>query len=171
MRPEKQLIEKEYKNALDGAGCVVVTDYRGLSAQALDRLRGGLEGLPADYLVVKNRIFKRLLAEAGMEELAPFFKEQTGLVFGGDNLPEVVKALAKFIEEEEVLEIRSAVWNGDYFDQAAIKRLVELPCREVLLAQVVSGIQSPLAGLVGVARQLVSSVVYVLKAISEKEGS
>ncbi len=169
MRPEKQLIEKEYKNALDGAGCVVVTDYRGLSAEALNRLRGELEDLPADYLVVKNRIFKRLLAEAGMEELAPFFKEQTGLAFGGDNLPEVIKALAKFIEEEEVLEMRTAVWNGDYFDQTAIKRLVELPCREVLLAQVVSGIQSPLSGLVGVFNQLLSSIVWVLKEVGDQK--
>ncbi len=169
MRPEKQLIEKEYKNALDGAGCVVVTNYRGLSAEALNRLRGELEDLPADYLVVKNRIFKRLLAEAGMEELAPFFKEQTGLAFGGDNLPEVIKALAKFIEEEEVLEMRTAVWNGDYFDQTAIKRLVELPCREVLLAQVVSGIQSPLSGLVGVFNQLLSSIVWVLKEVGDQK--
>lgn len=146
--------------------CLVMTDYRGLSARALDQLRGKLAGLPADYLVVKNRLFKRLLEDAGLTALAPSLKGQTAVALGGDNLPGLLKALMNFMEEEGAPQVKSAVWNGDYFDQATLKKLADLPSREALLTQVLAGIQAPVTGLVGLFNQLLASLVRTLKEIS-----
>jgi large subunit ribosomal protein L10 len=53
---------------------------------------------------------------------------------------------------------------------ADIERLATLPPREVLLGQVMAGIQSPIAGLVGVLSGTIRSLAYVLQARAEQLG-
>jgi len=168
MRPEKQLMENEYKSRLDRSRAVVLTEFTNLSASTLNRLRKELKNLEAEYLVVKNRIFKRALKDTGFSSLAPLLQGQSALAFGGDKLPELARFLIGFEKEEGSPRIRAAIWGNDYFDAAAVRRLAGLPPRPVLLSQLLGGIQAPLAGLAGVLKQLLTALVIALKEISVK---
>ena len=70
MRPEKKYMEENYRARLGNARSLVMTEYSTLSAQAINRLRRELSSLPADYVVIKNRIFRRVLTGTDLEALA-----------------------------------------------------------------------------------------------------
>ena len=54
-----------------------------------------------------------------------------------------------------------------YFLLEQITALAELPPREVLLGRMLSSMQSPMAGLVGVLQGVLRQLVYVLQAVKD----
>jgi len=51
-----------------------------------------------------------------------------------------------------------------------VEAMSQIPPREVLLGRLVGTIAAPMSQLVGVMRQKVLSLLYVLKAVEEKKG-
>ena len=101
MRPEKEIIRREYADRIRAGRGVVVTEYRGLSSETFNRLRSDLAREAADCLVVKNRIIKRILKDIGMESLEPCFQGQTAVVVTDRELPPLLKMIIKYEEDEE----------------------------------------------------------------------
>jgi large subunit ribosomal protein L10 len=67
--------------------------------------------------------------------------------------------------------VKVGVMGNLVLTAAQVDALAELPPREVLLGQVVGTIAAPLSRLVGVMKQKVSTIVYVLKAIEDKKNA
>ena len=169
MRPEKQLIAKEYAARTRPASGIVVTDYRGLSSEAFNLLRSEVTALEADCLVVKNRIIKYLLKDEGLELLDPFFQGQTAIVITDNELPKLLKVIIKFEDEQGAPCLKAAIWDGTLFDAADLKQLAELPSREELLSRVFSGMKAPLSGLAGVLNGVLAGLVITIKAIHDQK--
>lgn len=169
MRPEKTYIDQEYQRRLSRAEAVVLADYRGLSAESMDRLRSRLRKLTADFLVIKNRLVRRSLQSSKFEKVSPYIKDQTALVMGGENFPEVLKCLLKFKEEAGGPQLRGGVWAEELYEPNGLLRLAELPSRPELLSRMVGGVQAPLSGLVGTLSQVLRGLLNVLKEVGEKK--
>jgi len=169
MRPEKKLMEEEYRLRFETSRSLMITEFSGLSSPSMDRLRRSLEELGADYLVVKNRIFRRALEGSKFSALISSLEGLTAIALGGDNLQEIAKLLKDFADDEESPRIRAAMWGDELFDAGAVQRLAQLPPRPVLLSQLLGGIRAPLAGLPGVLNQLLAGLVRALKEIGKKE--
>lgn len=169
MRPEKELIEKEYRVRLDSASSLVVTEYRGLSAGNFNELRSEFSVQEADYLVVKNRIFKRVLKGGEFEKLAPYCMGQTAVLMADRELPDLLKILIRFKNEEGGPQLKAAVWDESFFDENQLKELSELPSRHELLGRTVGGIGAPLSGLASVLKGLLTGLAVVVKGIGDKK--
>lgn len=169
MRPEKQWLESEYSARLSRAQSVVLTKYTGLSSGAITSLRRELEKLGSDYLVVKNRIFRRTLEQGPYGPLAEHCRAQTAVALAGEDLPGVLKAFFAFAGESGVPAVLAAMWDGDLFFGPGIKRLAELPGRRELLAHLLRGVQSPLGGFVGTLNGLLAGLAVVLGGIKDKK--
>ena len=75
-------------------------------------------------------------------------------------------------EKRDLLSIKGGLINGKLATDVQIRSLSTLPSREVLLAQVLGGLQAPISGLARVLSGTVRSVMYVLQARAEQlEGS
>ena len=61
--------------------------------------------------------------------------------------------------------------NGQVMGMDQIKTLASLPSREVLLARVLGGMQTPVSRFVGVLAGTLRKMVTVLDAIAKKKGS
>ncbi len=171
MRPEKKYIDQEYQQQLSRAEAVVLADYRGLSAESMNRLRSRLRKLTAEFLVVKNRLCRRSLQSSPFEKVSPFIEDQTALVMGGENFPEILKCLLEFKEEAGAPGMRGGMWGEELYDANGLLRLAELPSRPELLSRMVAGVQAPLSGLVGSLSQIMRGLLNALKEISQqKEG-
>ena len=79
--------------------------------------------------------------------------------------------VSEFAEENQALEIRMGYFEGKVVDADDIIRIAKLPPREVMLAQLLAGLQAPMAGLVGVLSGLLRNFVSVLEAIARKKES
>jgi|AntAceMinimDraft_16_1070373.scaffolds.fasta_scaffold12728_4 large subunit ribosomal protein L10 len=171
MRPEKKLIEEIYSSSVREQSGVVVADYQGLSSEDFGGLRRSIASLDADCLVVKNRLFKHILDEYGLGLLSPFIEGQTAVISTRNELPELIKVIIKYEKNQGSPHLKAAVWDGAFFSADDLKKLSELPSRDELLSRVISGMQAPLSGLVGVMNEVITGLARVIKAIGDQKAA
>ena len=120
--------------------------------------------------VVKNRFLRLMVREKGWPGLEPSLKGQSAIVTGTD-VVQAAKTLKQFNDANKMPLMKAGVMGDMILTPAQIDALAELPPREVLLGQVVGTVAAPLSRLVGVLKQKVSTIVYVLKAVEDKKNA
>ena len=157
---------------LAGVKTAVLTEYRGLTVQQLSDLRKQLKSVSAEYKVVKNRLARLALQGSPLDSIAPHLKGPTGLVLGGQDPLALAKALAAFVRNTPTLQIKLGCVRGQLIQPTELRALAELPSREVLLGQVVSGLRAPLASLVHTLEGMLRALVFVLDQVrAQKEAA
>jgi large subunit ribosomal protein L10 len=150
----------------------VLTDYRGLTAAEMTELRRQLREAGIEYRVVKNTLARFAVERAGRDELATFFEGPVAIAFGYGDITEPPKALAAYMQETKLeIAIKGGFLADGLLSPAEIEALSKLPSREILLARVVGGIQSPIAALVSRLAAPMTGLVGVLQSrIKQLEG-
>jgi large subunit ribosomal protein L10 len=86
-----------------------------------------------------------------------------------DDVVAPAKTLINFAKDFEQLRIKVGQISGKVVDTDAIKRLAELPGKDVLLAQALSVIQTAPESFVRVLSGLILKMLNVLKAIEQQK--
>lgn len=171
-RAEKVAAVKELVDKLERGQGVVLTDYRGLNVKSMTELRTKLREVGVEYKVVKNTLALRAAQELDIQGLDDLLVGPTAIAFGYEDPVAPAKVLSEFAKSNDALELKGGVLEGRVIDVNEVKALADLPSREELLAQVLRGMQSPIAGLAAVLQGTLSKLVYALEAIrKEKEGA
>ena len=151
------------------AKVAVLTDYRGLTVSQMQDLRGKLRGGDVEYRVIKNTIARRAAEAAGHPQLQSELKGPIAIAFGYDDLGVPARLINEFVRTTRLkVEVVGGLVEGRVFNRDQIKQLADLPSREVLIAQLMGTLQSPVAQLVGIMQAPVQQLVGVLNAYQEK---
>lgn len=163
----------ELKEKLSASKGVVLTTYSGLTVAQDTKLRAKLRECGVEYRVVKNTMLRLAAKDAGVEGLEPYLNGTTAIAVSETDPVAPAKVIADFIKENKLqaLEIKAGILEGKIIDVEGVKALANLPSREVLIAQVLAGMQSPIAGFVNVLQGTIRNVVYVLDAIRTQKQS
>lgn len=170
-RDEKAIQIADIADRLGRAASVVMVDYRGLNVSQMTELRKRLRDVGVEFKVAKNTLALRAASQESIDGLEEYLVGPVALAFGYDDPVAPAKVLSGFIKESRKGTIKGGVLEGQVLNAEAIQQLSDLPPREVLLAQVVGGIASPLTGLVTVLSGTMRNLVYVLDAIREQKES
>lgn len=166
----KKMMVKEISNRLNKADLLIITNYKGLTAQELDKLRKELRSISGEYLVVKDSIAKKALAEGQNNSLADLIKGDVGIALDRKEDPVYIsKILTRFSKDHEVLKIRGGMMNGEMISEQDIKSLASLPTREVMLGKLANVLNAPIQGLAGVLNAIICKFLYALNAIKDKK--
>jgi large subunit ribosomal protein L10 len=151
----------------------VMTDYRGLTTSEINELRSKLREAGVEYHVVKNSLAQIAARNAGLDEVAASFEGPLALAFGYGEATEAARVLTDYIRTtKSILSIKGGFLPDRVLSAAEVETLARLPSREVLLAQVMAGMQSPIYGLVNVLAGPVRGIMGVLQArIKQLEGA
>ncbi|HHV64528.1 MAG TPA: 50S ribosomal protein L10 [Peptococcaceae bacterium] len=161
---EKQKIVEEIKQKFQNSTGVVLADYRGLTVAEVTALRVQMREAGVEYKVLKNTMVRRAANEIGIEGLDPFLEGPTALAFSADPVAPA-KILTEFTKKNKNLTIKAGVLEGKVIGPEKIKDLANLPSREVLLSQVLAGMQAPLQGMVNVLQGPIRKLVYALEEV------
>ncbi len=161
----KSQVVAEVKDKLSQAKGVVLADYRGLTVAQVTRLRAQLREAGVEYKVIKNTMVKRAASELGLTGLDPYLEGPTALAFGLTDPVAPAKVLTEFAKANKDLEIKAGVVEGKVIGLDGVKALADLPPREVLLAQVLGAMQSPLVGLANVLQGPIRKLGYALEEV------
>lgn len=150
----------------------VLTDYRGLSAAEMTGLRRQLREAGIEFKVVKNTLARFAAERAGKEELLSFFEGPVAIAFGYGDITEPARLLVTYIEGSKVsMSIKGGFLPDRLLTSEDVATLSALPSREILLAGVVGGVQSPISALVGCLNAPVVGIVGALQSrIQQMEG-
>jgi len=168
-RPEKVAAVQELAEKIGKSQGVVLTDFRGLPVKVMTELRAELRKAGVELKVVKNTLALLAARQANVEGVESLLEGPTALVFGYEDPVVAAKQISEFAKRNEALKIKGGILNGRAIDPAGVKALADLPPREVLLAQVLRGMQGPISGLVNVLHGTLASLVYALDAIRKQK--
>lgn len=161
---EKQKVVEDIKQKFQGSSGVVLADYRGLTVAQVTNLRVQLREAGVEYRVLKNTMVRRAADEIGIQGLEQYLEGPTALAFSADPVAPA-KILSEFIKKNKNLTIKAGVLEGTVIGPEKIKDLANLPSREVLLAQVLAGMQGPLQGMVNVLQGPIRKLGYALEEV------
>jgi large subunit ribosomal protein L10 len=171
-KEEKKRIIGELEEILNGCSAAVFTDYRGLSAGEITELRLKLRGANVSYRVVKNTM-ARLAAEAADKPyLAEFIEGPVAIAYSSGEVSEPAKVLLDYISSSKLmLAIKGGFIGDKVLTKAEVSTLAKLPPRDVLVARVLAGMQSPITSLLSYLISPMRGFAAVLSArIKQLEG-
>lgn len=144
-----QMLE-DIKSDLEGAGAMWVVDYRGLTVKQIQELRRSIREADAEMKVYKNTIMHRALAETDAPNLDEILSGPSAFVFAGEDPVASAKAIKKFADSNNLLEIKGGMMDGSFLDAAQVMAVASLPSREELIAKLLGTISNPLVKTVRV---------------------
>ena len=168
-REEKEALVAEMAERLKRAQATYLVDYQGLTVEIMNALRKDLRKNKAEFQVVKNRLLKLACKETGASAIKEHFVGPCALTISYDDVVAPAKVLLAYAKKSERLKLKVGQIGGKMFDHEGIKRVAELPARDVLLAQALSAMQAVPGSLVRVLHGVVAKVLHVLKAIESKK--
>ena len=146
---------------------LILTNYSGIKVKDLSKLRKNLRSKNSEYRVVKNTLFKRALKEVGIEGLDNYLKGPIAVAFIKDEIGEVAKAFKDFAKEYEKFSFSAGFVDKVIYTQDQIKKIADLPAKDVLLAQTMSLINGPAKGIATGMNQIMASLARGIKAVAE----
>ena len=168
-KEEKQQIAEDLRDRFSKVAIIVLTDYKGLNVTAMNDLRRKLRAEEIEYQVVKNTLLTRASEDTDVALIKDYFKGPSAIALSYDDPISPAKVLSQFAKENDKLEIKVGVMNGQVLDANAIKALAKLPSREVLLGQFLSALNAVPASFVRTIAEVPRSFVSVLAAVRDQK--
>jgi large subunit ribosomal protein L10 len=168
-KKEKEEMVRQMADKLKTAQGAFLVSYQGLNVDTMTALRKELRKHRVDFQVVKNRLLKRASQDTGTSVIQEHFVGPCALAITYDDVVTPAKVLIEQEKKSEYLKIKIGQIAGKVVELEGIKRLAELPGREVLLAQVLSAMQAVPVSLVRTLNGILTKLVFALKAIENKK--
>ncbi len=168
-REQKAAVIDEITAQIQESDAIFAVDYRGISVAQIAELRGRLRESDASLRVVKNTLTERAADGAGMEALKPLLAGPTALTFVRGDAAGAAKAVADFTRLTTLLPFKGGIMNGQALTPEQVVAIARLPSRDVLNAQLVNIVASPLTGLVTSLSNLISGLARQLSQVAEQK--
>ena len=141
------------------AQTLVIAEYRGITVADMTKLRNTARSNGVSLTVLKNTLARRAVAGSAFEVVAD---QMTGpLIYGfSEDAVAAARVVAEFAKTNDKLVIRAGAYGGKALDVNGVKQLASIPSKEVLLAQLLGLMQSP-----------ISRTARVLAALAEQRGA
>jgi large subunit ribosomal protein L10 len=167
-KEEKAAAVAELTDRLREAEAIFAIDYRGISVSGAAELRSRLAEADAAFKVVKNRLAKRAVAEAGAEALDELLVGPTALTLIKGDAVIAAKAISSFGREHEILDFKGGIMDGQPLDPEGFAAIARLPGLEILRGQLVGVAASPITGLARGLGSMLSGLAVALGQIADQ---
>ncbi|GAB5606520.1 50S ribosomal protein L10 [Sideroxyarcus sp. TK5] len=154
---EKQAVVAEVSAQVAQAQTIVVAEYRGIPVSEITTLRANARKNGVYFHVLKNTLVRRAVQGTPFEGLADTLVGPLVYSISADAVA-AAKVVHEFARTNDKLVIKGGAYNGKVMTAAEVAALASVPSKEVLLAQ-----------LLGVMKSPITSMAIVLKALSEKK--
>ena len=162
---------EDVKQKIEKAESVVFYDYRGLTVEEVSELRNQFRAAGVEYRVIKNNILRRAVKENNIEGLDDLLTGPTAAAIGYNDPISGAKVLVDFVKKVKKTEIKVGILNGQVIQIDEIKKLADMPSREVLIAKLAGSLNAPIAGLAMALNAIPSGLARALGAVRDQKQS
>lgn len=144
---KKEAID-EARELLGQSNNLSFVDFTGVSVGDIQTLRRKLMPIGAKLKVIKKKLLRIVLEKSNIDLNPEQFDAQLGTIFSTADINEVIPPIFKFFKEKEKkgFKILGAydLDNKKFMDAELVKRIGQLPSREILLAQLLGMLSAPI---------------------------
>lgn len=153
----------ELANDVKKYDVVAFVDYSRITHQQLEELRRQISAHGGTIRVVKNSLIMRALLQSGMKDAIALTGPSLMILSSSQELTPLKLVHAKS-KELETFAMKAGVWNAHVVSADTMIRLASLPGIDVLHAQLVGHLQSPISRMVFGLKGNLQKIVMVLEA-------
>jgi len=169
VRTDKIELVERISQKLKQSQSIIVTDYKGMTVFELERLRTLLREQGVEVKVIKNRLVRRALSEAGQDNLDEYLHGNSAIVFGIKDPVAPAKILMDFVKKNQKLVIKGGLLEGRRLNPAGVAALSTMPNRKQLLSILAGDFKQPAAKMATVFQAGLLKVAYAMKALAAKQ--
>ena len=155
---------------LKTAKLAIVTEYRGLTLAQMTKLRREIREASGEYQVIKNTLAERALEGTSFGHLEKLLQGPNGWVFAYEDPVVLSKALIKFADDNDKLQIKGGVFEGQFMDRAGVKALSQMPSKPELQARLLATINAPATQLLRTIQEPGAQMVRLLESLRKTKG-
>jgi large subunit ribosomal protein L10 len=148
---------------------VVLADFQGLTVADMNVLRSRLRSDSVQFRVIKNRLLKRALVEAGCDGMDEILVGNTAVAFGNEDATAPARLLSQYTKENERLRIKGGLLEGRRIDLAQIQELASMPGRLELLSMLARDMKQPATKIAVAMQAALLKVAYAMQALARKK--
>ncbi len=145
---------EEIKSKIENSNGFIVVSYKGISVNDDVALRAKLRAANVEYKVLKNRLVNKALEELGIEGFTNDLQEPNAFAFANGEITAAAKVFKDTMANVPSLSVKSAYVDKAYVDAKVVEKLASIPSKEVLIAQLLGMLQSPISGLARALQQV-----------------
>jgi large subunit ribosomal protein L10 len=153
------------------SSAAIVADYRGFTVAELAQIRSQLRPADVELKIAKNTLARRAAAQSNIAGADDLLTGPTAIAFCNGDFRTGTKALNDFVRtSRKPFVVRGAIVGRNIVPAEGVGALQTVPTEAVLYAQVVGGIQAPVARFVSVLSATLSGLLSVLRQHAEQQG-
>jgi large subunit ribosomal protein L10 len=165
IKEEKEKIINEIADNLSKATIVIATDYRGITAKDMVKLRRTLSGLNVEYKVAKNTLTKFAAEKTGRTQLKTLLSGPLAIAFGFDDVVKPAKAFNDYIRSSgAVMKIKGGLLGEKFISTDEIIELANIPPKDILISRLLGQMSAPIYGLHSVLSAPIRGLIYGMQA-------
>lgn len=172
-RVQKEALVLKLRERVERAPVLYLTDFTGLGVKEMTELRSSLKKSGAEYLVVKNRLAKRVFAESEtLPDISESLTGPTGFVFGYEDAAGAAKVVSDFAKKHDEKPVfKLGVMDNKILQPEQVERIAMLPPREQLLAELAAAFEAPVAALASALEAKVQETAGLFDALREERAA
>lgn len=153
----KKAVVSEIADKMKSAASMVVVDYRGLNVAQATELRKQLREAGVEFKVYKNSMVRRAAEESNLGGLNEHLTGPNAIAFSTEDVIAPARIINNFAKDNEALEIKAGVIEGELASVEEVKALATLPSRDGLLSMLLSVLQAPMRNFALVTKAVAES--------------
>lgn len=152
------------------ATAIVITEYRGLKAGEMVKLRAGLRASQVELRVIKNTLLRRAAEGTAAAGLVDQLSGPIAVALAYGEPADAARVLSKSAGELDAFLLRQGVLESMTVSGEQIAAIAKLPGKQELRSRAVGALQGPLANLVFTLQAVLTQFAGTLQAKVDKEG-
>ena len=150
------------------AKTLVFANYQGLTVNQITGLRNKVKEAGGELVIIKNTLLSRALTKNQLPVTTNQLSGPTATLFSYEDEVAPIKVVADSNKTLGTPKFKFGFFGKDFLDQQGIEELAKIPPKNILLANLVSSLSSPIYGIVSVLQANIRNLVSVLDQASEK---
>jgi large subunit ribosomal protein L10 len=155
-KSKKEEMIKDFEGAITGSSSMVFVNFHGLKVSDETSLRRSLRDQGVSYKVGRKTLLKRALTGKAKGEV-PELSGEVSIAYSKDSIASAREIYNFQKTHKGLLEIIGGIFEGNFLGKESMMEIAMIPNREVLYAQFVNLINSPIQRFAVVLDQIAQS--------------
>lgn len=166
---DKKVIVAEVNEVASEALSLVIADSRGVTVDAMTKLRADARAQGINMRVVRNTLAKKAVEGTEYEVAAEAFVGPSLLAFSMEDPGAAARLFKDFAKENEDFEVKALSVGGELMGADQLDRLATLPTLEQALGMLANVTLAPVTKLARTLNEVPSSITRVIAAVADQK--